>query len=39
MVSLFAAEGIDVSSFQDGIDWKKAAAQVQYAWLKVSLTR
>jgi lysozyme len=36
MVNLVAAEGIDFSSFQDGLDWKKAATQVQYAWLKVS---
>jgi lysozyme len=36
MVNLVNAEGIDFSSFQDGLDWKKAAKRVQYAWLKVS---
>ena len=29
-------EGIDVSSYQRGLDWKQAAKDVSFAWLKVS---
>jgi lysozyme len=30
------AEGIDVSHWQDGLDWAKAGTKIEYAWLKVS---
>jgi len=36
MAGAVRAEGIDVSHWQDGLDWTKAVAQVQYAWLKVT---
>jgi lysozyme len=36
MAGAVRAEGIDVSHWQEGLDWAKIAAGVQFAWLKVS---
>jgi len=36
MAGAVKAEGIDVSHWQVGLDWAKAATKVEYAWLKVT---